>query len=282
MNSKTAFNSFAEVTRKLTNENNCKEYLAWVRWHGKPKCPYCGCERVYHKKDGRYACAGCKNTFSVLVGTIFQNTKLPLATWFKAIFLICNSKKGISSCQLSMILGITQKTAWFMLQKLRIMLKENTDDFPDVVQGDIKEKRNRKGKLFKIRLSDGPLIIHPMLYKYIIPSSRIFRDHRICYQTLLESEKSRYQIEDPYPINYFENNADNQHIVDCFWQQLKRMVMGVNHYVSSSHFHRYVYEALFRRNYKDESNGVRFCVAMNRIHCIIPYYVVSPKNSKVS
>ena len=280
MNSDTTFNSFAELTRQLTNQNKCKEYLAWIRWHGKPKCPYCGCNRIYHKKDGRYACANCKNTFSVLVGTIFQNTKLPLTVWFRAIFLICNSKKGISSCQLSMILGITQKTAWFILQKIRMILKEKNDTFPDIVQGDIKEKRSKKGKLFKIRLHEGPLQIHPILNKNIIPRSRIFLDQRICIQTLFESEKNSFRIEDPYPIGCKED-VDRQFIVDGLWQQIKRMVMGVCHYISSSHFHRYVYEALFRRNNQHKSNEARFGIAMNRTNRVIPYCIVSPRKTAV-
>ena len=277
MTSETTFNSFADLSRKLTNQNKCKNYLAWIRWQGKPKCPYCGCEKVYHKKDGRYACSGCQNTFSVLVGTIFQNTKLPLTTWFRAIFLICNSKKGISSCQLSMILGITQKTAWFMLHKIRIILKEKTDIFKDVVQGRIREMRSRKGNLFKVRLSEEPHLIHPVLQKYIIPKSRIFKDQRICVQTMFESERSPYQIEDPYPIG-IKKNVDKQIIVDGLWQQLKRMVMGVCHFVSSAHFHRYVYEAIFRRNNQHLSNEARFNMVMIRTNHVIPYCLVSPKD----
>lgn len=277
-----SLNSFAELTRLFNNQETCVQYLAWARWRGKPRCPYCDCEKVYHKNDGRYACSHCKNTFSVLVGTVFQNTKLSLVVWFRAIFLVCNSKKGISSCQLSMILGVTQKTAWFMLQKIRIMLKEKSDIFLDVVRGIITERQNKNGALFKIRLTDGSNILHPMLQKFIYPKSRIYIDQRICYQTLSESEKSKYRIEDPYPLGIFKENIENQKIVDGLWQQMKRMVMGVYHYVSSSHFHRYVYEAIFRKRTQDKTNGERFDIAMNRTNLVIPYYLVSPKNTNLN
>jgi hypothetical protein len=164
-----------------------------------------------------------------------------------------------------------------MLQKIRMILKEKSDIFQDVVQGRIREMRSRKGNLFKVRLSEEPHLIHPVLEKYINPKSRIFKDQRICVQTMFESERNPYRIEDPYPIG-IRKNVDKQIIVDGLWQQLKRMVMGVCHFVSSAHFHRYVYEALFRQHHRNQSNEMRFDIVMNRTNHIIPYRLVSPKN----
>ncbi len=105
------FGSITALVAQFRTEKSCREFLAEFRWHGNITCPYCGCKKVYHKKDGRYICKDCKRTFSVLVGTVFQNTKVSLLLWFIAIHLICNSKKGISSCHLARELGVTQKTA---------------------------------------------------------------------------------------------------------------------------------------------------------------------------
>ena len=140
------FKSLEELSSFFCSNQECKDYLASVRWDDNPKCPYCHCNKVYRKKDGRYVCASCGNTFSVLVGTIFQNTKLPLIIWFKAIYLFVNSKIGISSCNLAVVLGVTQKTAWFMLQKIRILLNDVEDDYPDKVLGTIRCMKSRKNR----------------------------------------------------------------------------------------------------------------------------------------
>ena len=94
------------------DEEICKDYLETIRWNGSIKCAYkdCGCTKVY-KCAGRYKCSECERIFSVRVGTIFEDSKIPLQKWFAAIYLITSHKKGISSLQLHRDLGITQKTA---------------------------------------------------------------------------------------------------------------------------------------------------------------------------
>ena len=95
------FRTISGLIDYFDSDARCHEFLATARWNGKPKCPYCGCDYVYHRKDGRYACKNCKKTFTVLVGTVFQSTKLKLIKWFIAIHLLCNSKQGVTSTQLA-------------------------------------------------------------------------------------------------------------------------------------------------------------------------------------
>lgn len=273
----TEFNSLKDLSDHFKTQSSCLKYVAWKRWMGIPKCPYCDCTSVYHRRDGRYACGKCKNSFSVLVGTVFQNTKLPLLTWFKAIFLVCNSKQGISSCQLSLILGITQKTAWFILHKIRLLLRDSQDDFHDRVQGTIEQRESEKGNCFRIRVVDEPHQLHPGLIKFVEPESRIFKDPVICFQSLSESECLEYAVEDPYPLRLGVQKQHDRRILDVFWLQLKRMVMGVYHFVTAPHFHRYVYEALFRKKHMRSSMGIRFSEVLGRIEQVLPYRVVSPK-----
>ena len=112
------FNSLFELLKVFSNEEKCIEYLEKVRWNGNVISPFDSKSKVYKCSKGYY----CKNTnkmFNVKTGTIFENTKIPLQKWFVGIWLITSHKKGISSLQLSKDINVTQKTGWFMLQRIR-------------------------------------------------------------------------------------------------------------------------------------------------------------------
>lgn len=97
-----------------------------IRWNGEPICPHCGSQRENHYKiltrgedKARYKCKDCRLPFSVTIGTIFEKSTIPLEKWFRAVYLFTINKKGISTRQLEKTIGVTQKTAWFMLSRLR-------------------------------------------------------------------------------------------------------------------------------------------------------------------
>ena len=114
------FDSLLQIADYFNTEDKCKAAIAQQRWgDGAAVCPYCGGTHTHLCKDGRYICKDCQNKFSVLVGTIFENTKISLRKWFMAMYLISSHKKGISSCQLARDIKVTQKTAWFILHKVR-------------------------------------------------------------------------------------------------------------------------------------------------------------------
>jgi transposase-like protein len=124
----------------LGDEAVCRAYLEQMRWNGEPVCPHCGEAKPYKLKDGKtYRCKAktCKKDFTVTVGTVFENSKVPLSTWIAASFVLSAHKKGISSCQLACDLGITQKNAWFVLHRLRLVM-DDTDPEPldDIVEVD--------------------------------------------------------------------------------------------------------------------------------------------------
>ena len=117
---------------KLQDEKVCREAMENWRWQGQPTCPHCNGVKPYKLKDGKtYRCRekSCKKDFTVTVGTVFEDSKIPLSTWIAAIFVITAHKKGISSCQLARDLGITQRSAWFVLHRIRYIMGE-TDPEP--------------------------------------------------------------------------------------------------------------------------------------------------------
>lgn len=272
------FRTLDALTKHFSDGQKCIDFLAEQRWHGKPVCPYCDCTTVYHRKDGRYACKDCKSTFSVFVGTIFQNTKLKLLQWFQAIYLIVNNKQGISSMQLAREIEVSQSTAWHILHKIRILLRDEEDDFPDTVHGEKVDVNNGSGRPLVIRQLTEPLKLHPKILPFVQPGSRIFTDDYICYQTLAESELEKYNVEEPHGMRRdpITETPANKGIANGLWLQVKRMVTGIYHFVSAAMFHRYVYEAMFRRRTCQCNNAQRFERAMGRVEQVIPYYVVSP------
>lgn len=122
------FDSLLEVYDYFTDEKKCLDYLATQRWVGEVICPHYEHNKVYAFSDNkRFKCAKCRQQFTAKVGTIFEDSKIAMRKWYVAIYLVTSHKKGISSHQLAKDLKVTQKTAWFMLQRIRFGLGTNED-----------------------------------------------------------------------------------------------------------------------------------------------------------
>lgn len=118
------FNSLLELTKYFSTEESCVQYFTDIRWKDGVFCPHCGnkTKNIYKFADNkRYKCGACLQQFTVRVGTIFEDSKLPLQKWLIAFWLVTNHKKGGSSLQLSRDISVTQKTAWFMLQCIQFL-----------------------------------------------------------------------------------------------------------------------------------------------------------------
>ena len=114
------FDSLFDLMDSFPDEQACIDHLRSIRWKDGEFCPHCGSNKVYNFSDRKtFKCGDCKDRFSIKVGTIFEDTKLPLRKWFMAIWLITNHPKGIASTTLAKDLKVTQKTAWFVLHRLR-------------------------------------------------------------------------------------------------------------------------------------------------------------------
>src|SRR5580700_5973171 len=109
----------------FTDETKAREYLEAIRWPTGPVCPHCGSTDGVYRLDGAahrpglMKCKDCREQFSVTVGTVFERSKIALNVWLQAVYLLCSSKKGMSSHQLHRTLGVTYKTAWFMTHRIR-------------------------------------------------------------------------------------------------------------------------------------------------------------------
>ena len=131
------FDSLIDVANYFVDEDTCKQALIESRWGDDVVCPHCGHHHCVRRADGRFRCNKCKHNFSCTVGTIFEDTKLPLRKWFLAMYLITSHKKGVSSCQISRDIMVTQKTAWHMLHKIRTLLaQDDSETFCGVVECD--------------------------------------------------------------------------------------------------------------------------------------------------
>jgi transposase-like protein len=118
-----------DAVRFFKDPDNCREFLAMVRWPEGIKCPTCGSEKVgYLANQGRWQCSSKhpKRQFSVKVGTIFEDSPIGLDKWLPAVWLLVNCKNGISSYEVARDLDVTQKTAWFMLQRIRLAMQTGT------------------------------------------------------------------------------------------------------------------------------------------------------------
>lgn len=153
------FTNLLSVITYFADKQKATEHLISLRWpNGVINCPHCGETKIYTLKGAnkRFKCATCREQFSATKGTIFENSALPLQLWFAAIYLHTSHKKGISSHQLAKDLGITQKSAWFMLQRIRYALQSGTftnteNDFLQVDETFVggKEKNKHQSRLAK-------------------------------------------------------------------------------------------------------------------------------------
>lgn len=125
----TNFDSLFAIMDYFADDDICKNAIIESRWGiGSEQdvvCPYCGHHHCHVRKDGRFCCSECNHNFSCLVGTIFENTKISLRKWFIAMYLVSSHKKGVSSHQIARDIKVCQKTAWFMMQKIRTLYHQD-------------------------------------------------------------------------------------------------------------------------------------------------------------
>ena len=146
------FETLIQMMSAIPDEQAAIDHFTAIRWKHGAFCPHCGSTKVYHFSDRRtHNCGDCRKRFSIKVGTIFEDSKIGIRHWMLAVWLITSHKKGIASTQLAKDIGVTQKTAWFMLHRLRYAAQ--TKSFNRPLQGEIEADETFMGGKEKNSLS---------------------------------------------------------------------------------------------------------------------------------
>ena len=179
--------------KQFPDEEACRKYLEKQRLGDTPVCPHCGnTQKIYRYKNGKtFKCAHCKKQFSVKTGSIYENSNIPLQKWLLTSYLKDISKKEISSIELSKAIGVTQKTAWYLLHKIRYMLKHrnSNNQLRGIVEVDetyVGGKRVNVGVVLKIKL----LYLEPYSVVGVYPSP-LYPIRNVKHWSQLSTNKSR-------------------------------------------------------------------------------------------
>jgi len=285
---------------------NCHKAMVDLRWpNGTVCCPRCGSLRVSYLEKARvWKCyeSHPKAKFSLKVGTIFEDSPIGLEKWLPALWLVVNCKNGISSYELGRALGVTQKTAWFMLSRLRLALQDKYTD--GKLSGDVeldetfiggrarymhKAKRDRmgitqgrsmagkvavmgllerhgEGKPSRVRLaqvkSNKRSALMPHITEHVAPGSTVHTDALKSYSTLMDSDYTHKVID--HAETYVDGNVHTNGL-ENFWSLLKRTIKGTYVSVEPFHLFRYLDEQAFRFNKREGNDQSRFYAALKGI-----------------
>ncbi len=296
MNTKTDFpETLIEAVRYFADPDNAFNFLVELRWPNGVKCPRCGSEDVRpiaNRKTWDCKCCTEKKQFSIRVGTIFEDSPLPLDKWLCAIWMIVNAKNGVSSYEIYRAIGVTQKTAWFMLHRIRTAMQtgsfekmkgevEVDETFIGGLARNMHIDRNKRrgrgtghvgksivvgllergGECSKVKAIHVPnrrrQVVEAKVRENVDQGSEVFSDALPSYNEL--TPDFRHQFID-HAEKYVEGNVHTNGL-ENFWSLLKRTLRGTYISVDPEHLFRYLDEQMFRFNNRKASDAVRFLMA---------------------
>src|ERR1035441_2865643 len=288
-----------EAVLHYTSFDNCQEFMVWLRWpDGKVRCPRCNSDNVAYLPNARvfkcYQKHECQK-FSLKVGTIFEDSPLGLDKWLPVMWMLSNCKNGVSSWEIHRAVGVTQKTAWFMLQRARLAMQDN--ETGGKLGGEVevdetfiggkarnmhKEKRAEKitgtggkdktpvlgilergGKIRTAVVRDRrKKTLDSIVRNHVETGSSIYTDTLPSYNDLKNGY--RHEMVD-HAVEYVRENVHTNGL-ENFWSLLKRSIGGTYISVEPFHLFRYVDEQAFRFNNREElDDSGRFTAVMKQI-----------------
>lgn len=300
MNASDGPKTLLEAIRYFEDEQVCHDTLCAIRWpDGVIPCPNCGHTGHYFLKTRRvWKCKACAKQFSVKVGTIFEDSPLKLSKWLPAVWMICGAKNGISSYEIHRALGVTQKTAWFMLHRIREAMraesfekmggrggpeveidetfvggkaanmherkkrergvKQGSHGGKEVVMGFL--ERNGRIRLYHVANTRSSTLV-PLVRKNVLEDTCLYSDANPSYVTL--PNWYRHEIVD-HAYEYVSGRVSTNGL-ECFWSLMKRTMRGTYVAVNGAHLRRYLDEYAFRFNERKDDDAGRFYAAMGNV-----------------
>ncbi len=293
------FKNLRELIVSMPTEEDCRKYMIEQSWGGCITCPYCGFDKKVYVIEGgkRFKCGSkdCHKKFSVTVGTIFEASNIPLSKWLMAIYIVTGHKKGIS---------IAQKNSWFMLHRIREMMKNVTDQKlsgivevdetymgrkygseykaipPEEVENmEFQPKKSRKGAAIGMKQRGGNIIVKASdkagamdvgeaVWNNVADDALLMTDEALKYLNVLadyKRESVNHSAGEWVRGNAHTNGVEN------YWSVMKRGVYGIYHQVSYKHLQNYCNEFTFRYNTREIKDCDRFVLSLQNIERRLTY-----------
>jgi transposase-like protein len=286
--------NLTDIMERFGNEETARELIEKFRWPNDPICPHCGSQEAYrltpdeisanHGRKGLLKCKACKKQFTVTVGTIFEDSHIPLNKWLMAIYLICSSKKGMSANQLHRMLGVTYKSAWFMGHRIRFAMSQPalSEKLHNIVEADetyvggkSHGKRGRgasnKTKVFSLIQRDGEAksfkvddvkgkTLKRLIKENVVDTAHVMTDEFGAYRGL------KKQVSKHSTVNHGEKEyvrgIVHTNFAESYFSLLKRGILGTFHHVSEELMQRYLDEFDYRWTRRKEDDGEKTAEAI--------------------
>jgi transposase-like protein len=307
----TELNLF-ELAAHFNNEDKAREFLEAQRWPDGPICPHCGeLDNAYrlvpkvskkdtHVRKGVWKCAGCREQFTVTVGTIFADSHIPLSKWLLAFHLLCSSKKGMSAHQLHRMLKVTYRSAWFMAHRIRYAMSQEplSSKLSGVIEidetyvggkvrvGTYKPRDGRKPNYLSPHSNKAAVVsvlqrggrvqshhvqrvtgdnLKPIIDQMVAEDAHIMTDTSTPLAKVLKGRKhDQVNHSDKEYVRYEGGVCITTNTIEGYFSLLKRGINGVYHQVGKQHLHRYLSEFDFRYNARKVTDGERTLLAIKQ------------------
>ncbi len=282
---------------RFTDETAARVHLESLQWPDGPFCPHCGSLNATrlqggHHRPGLIQCNDCRRQYTVTVGTVFERSKVPLNKWLLANHLLCSSKKGMSGHQIARMLGVTYKTAWFMMHRIREAMKPSNPEplgtSPDAVVeadetyvgGKAKNRATRypapkkavvslverEGQVRSFHVANvNAKTLRPLIYTNVSRSAHLMTDEAPVYAAFGGEFNGHSKVNHSAKQYVTTGGFKHSNTVENFFSIFKRGVIGTYHHLSEAHLGRYTAEFDFRYNTRKLNDHERADIALKGI-----------------